>query len=126
MSDGFNEAGKTISTLAALTLRQISSKIESTLKKGDSNIDAYTLAHLSDVRTRIDKALDAGYIRNAGGGGGFNPGMFMFGQTVAPVAPYGAGQNAFMDATSMAPSAPAQALVPQAMDTAMPLVNQKP
>lgn len=126
MSDGFNEAGKTISTLAALTLRQISSRIEATLKKGDSNIDAYTLAHLSDVRTRIDKALDAGYIRNASGGGGFNPAMFMFGQTAAPVAAYGAGQNAYAESAAVVASAPAPALVPQTMDTAMPLVNQKP
>jgi hypothetical protein len=123
MSEGFNEAGKTISTLAALRLRDISSRIENTLKQGDSNIDAYSLAHLSDVRTRIDKALDAGYIRNAGGGGGFNPGMFMFGQPAqANVAPAAASY----DPAPTQSYAPPAALTPQPMDTSMPLVNQKP
>lgn len=122
MSEGFNEAGKTISTLAALRLRDISSRIENTLKQGDSNIDAYSLAHLSDVRTRIDKALDAGYIRNAGGGGGFNPAMFMFGQP-APVAQTAAASYDPAPTQSYAPPA---ALTPQPMDTSMPLVNQKP
>ncbi len=123
MSEGFNEAGKTISTLAALRLRDISSRIENTLKQGDSNIDAYSLAHLSDVRTRIDKALDAGYIRNAGGGGGFNPAMFMFGQPAqANVAPAAASY----DPAPTQSYAPPAALTPQPMDTSMPLVNQKP
>lgn len=68
-------AGKPISDLATLTLRRLSQRIEKATAAG-ANIDAYTLAHLSDAKARIDKALEAQYIYNArditrglGGGG---------------------------------------------------------
>ncbi len=72
-------AAKPIQTLAAHKLRELDGKIEAVLKRNNSNIDAYTLAHLSDARTRIEKSLDAHYIYNAnqigarrsGGGGPF-------------------------------------------------------
>ncbi len=58
-------ASKPIQTLATLKLREIDGKIESILNKSNSKIDPYTVAHLSDAKTRIGKALDAQYIYNA-------------------------------------------------------------
>ncbi len=55
-------AGKPIATLSAQKLRQLQGRIDATLKKADSKIDPYTVAHLSDASLRIGKALDADYI----------------------------------------------------------------
>ncbi|HRQ73501.1 MAG TPA: zinc-dependent metalloprotease [Phycisphaerales bacterium] len=71
-------AGKPISDLATLTLRRLAQRIDKATAGGGANVDAYTLAHLSDAKARIDKALEAQYIYNArdisrglGGGGVF-------------------------------------------------------
>ena len=45
----------------------------------------YTLAHLSEAKVRIEKALDASYVYNAGGAGG-GMSYLMFGQGAAPQA----------------------------------------
>jgi len=66
-------AGKPISNLAGHHLRQIHTKVDDTLKKANSKIDPYTLAHLEEAKTRIERALDAQYIYNSddlGSGGG--------------------------------------------------------
>ncbi len=58
-------AGKPIADLAGHHLRQIHSKVGDTLKKANSKIDPYTLAHLEEAKTRIEKALEAQYIYNS-------------------------------------------------------------
>ncbi|WP_145174722.1 zinc-dependent metalloprotease [Rubripirellula lacrimiformis] len=60
-------AYKPISTLARMQLRQISADIESSIKTCGGKMDAYTMAHLSEIKERIDRALEAGYTYNAGG-----------------------------------------------------------
>lgn len=50
----------TIQTLARQELRAVRASIDAMLKR---NPDAYSKAHLSDAAERIDKALDASYIR---------------------------------------------------------------
>ena len=50
------------------------------LAHAGSKIDPYTHAHLSECKLRIDKALEAQYIRNAGGGGFGGFGGMFFGQ----------------------------------------------
>ncbi len=69
---GYNAASMAVKTLASMHLRDL----ESTLKKAEaarSSLDPYTTAHVMEMRTRINKALDADYIYNTGdisGGGG--------------------------------------------------------
>lgn len=70
LNSGTNAAGKTISTLATEKLRDLSARIGKVIEKGNSNLDAYTHAHLADAKLRIDKALDAQYVYNMGAGGG--------------------------------------------------------
>lgn len=50
---------RTIATLATVELSRIDEMCERAL---DRNPDAYTVAHLSDIRTRISKSLDAAYV----------------------------------------------------------------
>ena len=58
-------AGKPIADLAGHHLRQIHGKVDDTLKKANSKIDPYTVAHLEEAKTRIERALDAQYIYNS-------------------------------------------------------------
>ena len=76
---GPGEASKAISNLSVAKLREIKARIDGVMKD-DANIDPYSKAHLSEARTRIEKALDAGYVYNAGSAGGGLP-FFMFGNT---------------------------------------------
>jgi hypothetical protein len=80
---GSGEAAKAISNLSVHRLRMMQQKIDSIIgAKGDKggSLDAYSLAHLSEAKLRIEKALDAQYIYNGSGGmGGMFGGMF-FGQ----------------------------------------------
>lgn len=92
LDSGFNVANKAIANLATDKLREINTKIGKTLEKGDSNIDPYTKAHLSELKLRVTKALDASYIYNAGSGSSsaFPAWLFMLTegqQAPAPVAP---------------------------------------
>ena len=84
---GSGAASRAISQLASQKLREISDKIESVKKASADKLDAYTIAHLNQAHSRIQKALDADYILNPssgrGGGGGFS---FLFGAD-APKAP---------------------------------------
>lgn len=62
---------KPVASLATAKLRELSSKIQGVLDgRGKSRLDAYTLAHLTEAKIRIDKALDAQYIYNTGDFGG--------------------------------------------------------
>lgn len=63
--------------LAAENLKQLVEKIDAQLAAG-ANHDQYTTAHLSQARSRIQKALDADYILNPGSGGGGGGGGFIF------------------------------------------------
>ena len=75
---GFGASAKPVANLSVYKLRELSGKIDKVLKNG-SKVDAYSLAHLSEAKVRIDKALDAQYIYNTDqfGGGGAMPMMFM-------------------------------------------------
>ncbi|MCC6232126.1 MAG: zinc-dependent metalloprotease [Verrucomicrobiales bacterium] len=76
---------KPISTLALLQLRQLSERIGKTTesRKEANALDAYSRAHLTEAKLRIDKALDAGYVLNAGGLGGGGIQYLILGQTNA-------------------------------------------
>ena len=78
-------AGKAVANLSVAKLRQLKDKLGKFVddKNGTgSNLDPYTSAHLVEAKIRIDKALDAQYVYNAGsmGGGGFP--YYLFGQGV--------------------------------------------
>ncbi|EMI54505.1 putative secreted protein [Rhodopirellula sallentina SM41] len=64
-----------ISNLARMELRTLAAAMESTLKKCEGKMDAYTLAHLSESKERIQRALEAGYTY---GGKQAGNGMMMF------------------------------------------------
>jgi hypothetical protein len=78
---GFGAAEKTVANLSVFKLRELSGKIDRTIKDGGSKIDPYTAAHLAEAKVRIDKALDAQYIYNTDdlNGGGGQP-FFFFGE----------------------------------------------
>lgn len=57
-------AGRAISSLSAEQLRGIVKKIEAAQAASADKHDAYTTAHLAQVKERITKALDADYILN--------------------------------------------------------------
>jgi hypothetical protein len=79
---------KPIATLALMRLRDLSNRIDETLKKKGDVLDPYSQAHLTETKLRIEKALDAGYVINTAGGGGLSPIiMIQIGQTNAPVVP---------------------------------------
>jgi len=67
------------STLARMELRMLAANMESTLKKCEGKLDAYTLAHLSECQERITRALEAGYTYGSKQGGGSMM-MMMFGK----------------------------------------------
>ena len=60
---GYNSSSKSTKTLAVMHLGSIQSNVDKTLESA-GNIDAYTLAHLQEISTRVGKALDAGYVYN--------------------------------------------------------------
>lgn len=83
---GSSAASKAISMLSAETLRQIQKKIEACVAAGADRHDAYTTAHLSQAKSRIEKALDADYILNPSSSGGGGGGMiFLLGKDGQPV-----------------------------------------
>ncbi len=82
---GSSAASKAISMLSSETLRQIQKKIDACVAAGADRHDPYTTAHLSQAKSRIEKALDADYILNPSSGGGGGGGMiFMFGKDGRP------------------------------------------
>lgn len=80
-------SAKPIASLCSNKLRVLKDKVASIVdnKSAAGNLDPYSLAHLSEIKVRIEKALDAQYIYNADaiGGGGF-PSGFFFGQGKGP------------------------------------------
>lgn len=90
---GFTAAYKPISNLAIVKLRDIRGKIAGVMEN-KANMDPYSIAHLSEAQVRIEKALDAQYIYNAGQlGGGRLPQILFIREpqspqpAVAPVEP---------------------------------------
>ncbi|MGI9474524.1 MAG: zinc-dependent metalloprotease [Rubripirellula sp.] len=71
-------AHKPISNLARMELRTLSSRINSSLDKCGKKMDAYTNAHLTETKERIDRALEAGYTYNSAAPA--LPMMLLFGQ----------------------------------------------
>lgn len=59
LENASSPALRTISTLATQELRRVDDMAK---KAQDAGPDAYTKAHLADIRTRITKALDAAYV----------------------------------------------------------------
>ena len=57
-------AYKPISNLARMELRSIAKRIDDSIKKCGEKMDAYTLAHLTETKERIESALEAGYTYN--------------------------------------------------------------
>ncbi|MCB9846115.1 MAG: zinc-dependent metalloprotease [Phycisphaeraceae bacterium] len=58
-------ASKPIATLATMKLRNLSDKLGRVTSNGNAGkLDPYTLAHLTESKIRIDKALEAQYIYN--------------------------------------------------------------
>jgi hypothetical protein len=58
-------AAKPVATLATQELRDLNDRIGKALERKGTRIDDYTVAHLSEAKARIGKALDAQYIYNA-------------------------------------------------------------
>jgi hypothetical protein len=80
-NDDFGAAAKPVANLCVFKLREISNKIEKLSKNSASKLDPYTLAHLSEAKVRIDKALDAQYLYNINDlKVSFPMPFFMFGQ----------------------------------------------
>ena len=61
-------AYKPISNLARRELRTLSGRIKTMLDECGGSMDAYTNAHLTETKERIDRALEAGYTYNTGSG----------------------------------------------------------
>ncbi len=70
-------------TQAWYQLKKLSGQLREKIRPEQARtIDEYTIAHLDETRTRIDKALEAMYSLNgSGGSGGF---FFIFGRQAKP------------------------------------------
>ncbi len=71
-NSGRSASSKPISTIALMQLKTLKTKLESVLKSGQE-MDPYSIAHITEVDSRIGKALNAEYVFNMpqsfGGGG---------------------------------------------------------
>ncbi|MGE3310036.1 MAG: zinc-dependent metalloprotease [Limisphaerales bacterium] len=76
-----------IGNLALMHLRDLSSRIGKVVDVRKADLDPYTKAHLVEAKLRIDKAVDAGYVLNAGGMGGGLPFILIMGQTNGAAVP---------------------------------------
>tara|TARA_R110002049_G_scaffold4601_5_gene32565 strand:- start:784322 stop:787306 length:2985 start_codon:yes stop_codon:yes gene_type:complete len=57
-------AYKPISNLARMELRDLAGRIGASIEKCGKKMDAYTVAHLTESKERIERALEAGYTYN--------------------------------------------------------------
>ena len=62
-TNGFNSSAKPIKMLSSMHLRSIKKHVDTTLESSDM-LDTYTLAHLEEISSRVEKALDASYLYN--------------------------------------------------------------
>jgi hypothetical protein len=74
-----------LANLALMHLRRLSDRIGKCFDDKKDSLDAYSRAHLSEAKLRIEKALDAGYVLNSGGLGNGGQIIIVVGQTNAPV-----------------------------------------
>jgi hypothetical protein len=74
----FGVAAKPVANLSTYKLRDLEKKLARHVDADRPKIDAYTLAHFSEARVRIAKALDAQYIYNTDDMGGGMPMPFIF------------------------------------------------
>ncbi|MGB7348093.1 MAG: zinc-dependent metalloprotease, partial [Pirellulaceae bacterium] len=58
-------AYKPISNLARMELRNLAKRIDASIKSCGKKMDPYSIAHLSETKERIERALEAGYTYNA-------------------------------------------------------------
>jgi hypothetical protein len=88
-SGGQEPAARPVADLCTTRLRELSKKINRLTNRGKGRIDPYTLAHLSESKALIDRALDAQYIYNTDdiGGGGFSFPFFLQPAEPAPTDP---------------------------------------
>ena len=71
--NGFRAASVPVRDLSRMQLSQLRDQLPDFMIANESNLDAYTNAHLHETLAMIDRAMDAQYIYNAnemGGGGG--------------------------------------------------------
>jgi hypothetical protein len=83
---GFGASGTAVSNLSVHMLRDLHGKLDEVLQKSKSKLDPYSLAHFSEAKVRIEKALDAQYIYNVGDMGGGGMGGILFMQPTEPEA----------------------------------------
>lgn len=76
MSGEDTEGGKAIGSLATFHLKNLAEKMKSLIDGKSGNIDTYSMAHLTEMKSRIDKALDASFVINGNSGAG-GLGLFM-------------------------------------------------
>ncbi|MBM3879218.1 MAG: DUF5117 domain-containing protein [Verrucomicrobia bacterium] len=80
MPESWRQAShKPIANLALMHLRQLSSRLGKL--QGQDGLDAYTHAHVSETKLRIDKALDAGYLLNGSSAAAASVRIVVSGQT---------------------------------------------
>ena len=72
----FTAAYRPISNLAMMRLRRIQEKVDGSLASKDL-LDPYSLAHLEQVKLRIDKSLEAQYLYNPSRGGSSRGGIII-------------------------------------------------
>ncbi|HAO00107.1 MAG TPA: hypothetical protein DCQ98_22910 [Planctomycetaceae bacterium] len=68
--NGSNAAYKPIATLALVQLQGLKDRIDGTVGGAGDKLDPYTRAHLVEASMRIAKAVDAGFVYNAGANAG--------------------------------------------------------
>ncbi|MEL6898403.1 MAG: zinc-dependent metalloprotease, partial [Planctomycetota bacterium] len=73
-------AYRPITDLARMQLRGVAGNIEKMEGRCDGKLDAYTASHLSQIREKITKALQAGYTYGGGNSGGGAPMLLRLGQ----------------------------------------------
>ena len=59
MEQGFHPGSDDVSGLARYELQNIQGKIEKVLSNTDARLDTYSAAHLNDLKTKIEKTLNA-------------------------------------------------------------------
>ena len=65
-------ASKPIGNLARMELRELSNKIEFRINKCGAKMDAYSIAHLTETKERVEQALKAEYTYNGGNAAGMS------------------------------------------------------
>jgi predicted solute-binding protein len=63
IANGRASMSRTVRQLAQFHLEQLNTRLDAVMKAAKAdNVDAYSLAHVSDMQKRVQKALDAVYV----------------------------------------------------------------